>query len=198
MITIAQAVAVIGPVNNEPLLQRLIESATGTLGRTLLRYLGPPLQRTEVRDGTGGYSIWLREDPTPDSVVSVRTRPDIFQPWTDLANPDPDTGQVVYALDGRRLDSRSGWPVGRSTVEITYTAGFGADEGPVELQELVLQMVADRWASLPTQGGVGGIKSETIGDYSYTNFTAAEIAGIAGGLGLDWEKFARQWKRHLI
>lgn len=201
MITTQQAIAVIGPVDDETLLADLIAMNTATLGRLLGRYLGPPIERTEIRNG-GRVGmrlvpwILLRETPTPGTTVTVRTRGGLFETWTALTNPDT-SGNPVFVVDGRQVHHSSGWPAGPGTVEVTYTAGYDPGAGPEELQKILLQMVAEDWSSIGTED-LGPYKSRSLGDHSWTKWTPAEVAAAAGSLGIDWAALVNQWRPRLV
>lgn len=175
-----------------------IERATATLGRHVLYYLGPPLERVETYDGDG-TDIHLEEIPTPDTDLSVETRDDMFSDWEALDELDDDA-KPNYVLDGRTLVHRTGWPTGRKTVRVTYVAGWDEGEGPIHFQTLVLAMVVAGWNEDTAAAAIaGGLKSERIGDYQYENFTAAELeAAASAAAGSSWEDVAKQWRRRLI
>lgn len=166
-------------------LQRMIEAATALLGRKLRRYLGTPAETIETF--AGGRRLILLDDPIGD--VAVRGRTYSTDPWDDVATTD-------YSLSGRRLRYGSGsrWPGLDEAVEVTYTRGYEIDEGPADLREIILDMVTEKWNG--SQESVF-LKSESIGDYSYSNFTDAELASSALAFG-DWESFARAHRRALV
>jgi hypothetical protein len=161
-------------------LARLIEAATATLGRELAMYLGLPAETVEIKAGGVPFLV-LYDEPAADTIdevaVATRTRP--TAPWTTV---DPDE----YVVEGRALRHGDRWPDGIASVRITYTRGYAVDAGPAELRELVAQMVAARWESL----GSETLKSESIGDYSYT---ASDLAGLA-----DWPVVASRWRRTMV
>jgi len=197
VITLAMALSRIGPVTDETAVRDLIERSTATLGRELLYYLGPPLERVQLING-GCQAVELEDEPTADTTLAVETRDDIFSTFEVLDELDDD-GEPNYALDGRHLVHRTFWPAGRKTVRVTYTAGFDEGTGPQHFQNLVLEMVVEGWQAAQAAAAVSaGIKSEEIGDYKYTNFTAAELEAAASRLGTSWEAFVKRWKRHLI
>jgi hypothetical protein len=174
-------------------VQRLIDRATDTLGRELLMYLGPDAPQTEVKDTEyPALYVLLDAEPTATPALVMSTRADIFSAW-EITDP------AEYALEGRRVYHRTGWPIGLGVVKAEYEAGYAPGAGPQRLQDLVLQAVTERWNSNLAGAQVGsGIKSETIGDYSYTNFTAAELAAAAAALGSSWQDYVSKWRRRLI
>jgi hypothetical protein len=83
-------------------------------------------------------------------------------------------------------------------VRVTYVAGYEPGAGPPELQAIVLRLVVDAWEAIQGAGVASGIKSETLGDRSYTYFTAAEISGAAAHIGADWTNLSNRWRRRLL
>jgi hypothetical protein len=195
VITLAEAKEALSITDSaqDAAVQRLIDRATDTLGRELLLYLGPEAPQSEVKD-TEYPALYITLDavPTATPALVMSTRSDIFSAW-EITDP------AEYALEGQRVYHRTGWPIGLGVVKAEYEAGYAAGAGPQRLQDLVLQAITERWNSNLAGAQVGsGIKSETIGDYSYTNFTAAELAAAAAALGSSWEDYIKRWRRRLI
>jgi hypothetical protein len=157
-------------------LARLIQEATAALGRALGRYLGSPVERREVK--CGGTVVFLVDDPT-DEEVTVETRPSAFDQWEAV-----DIADVV--VEGREVWTRHGFPAGGKTVRVTYMAGYAIGEGPEELRGLVLDLVKLKWNE---RGAVGLMKSETLGDYSYTRGDMEKLA--------SWGEVVNHWRRRL-
>src|ERR1043166_4421379 len=132
MITLAEAKDALGIVGDaeDAAVQRMIDRATATLGRELLRYLGLPASRTEIKDVRGsGWFVVLDEEPAAMPALAMATRKDAFDAWVT-------TDPAKYRVDGQRVYHRTWWPAGRGTVRAIYTAGFAAGAGPQELQDL--------------------------------------------------------------
>lgn len=199
MIPVSEVLTALAPVTVDDQLSGLLESVilenTLALSRDLGRYLGP--LRTVAEVYAGGRSwISLRDDPTPNTDITVRTRATSVQPWAE-ADLVPTTD---WAVDERRLTHRSCWPAGISRVQVTYTNGFREGAGPAELRGLVRDMTLATWRrNVAANAGIGddaSVKSETLGDYSYTNFDggfsleAVDPASIAG-----WARIAARWRR---
>jgi hypothetical protein len=177
-------------------LQALINRATATLTRELNIYLGPPTSFVEVRNGgpvggpgSGFQFILLHQDPIPAAGASVQTRDRPTAAWLDVAAAD-------FALEGRKLFHASSWPAGKSNVKATYSAGFvaGAASNPKHFEDMLLQMVAGAWESWQPSD-VGAVKSETLGDYSYS---LESLNAAAARLGGSWPSFANQWRRRAV
>lgn len=185
MITPARAKeALPGVTIDAGVLERHIHAATATLGHELGRYLGEPQRQIEMHNGGRG-AIQLYYDPTiprdddPDPPeFLVETKDGFGAAWAEAVDG------TDYEVDGRRLVHVSAWPRGMRSVRVSYTAGYELDEGPAELRDIVLRMVVDRI----TGDQDDGLRSETIGDYSYTR-------GDVVSSMPDWPRFAKQWRR---
>lgn len=166
---------------------RMIQEATAALGRELNRYLGEPMLRTELKCGgypPGHREVFLEQDPviTISQPLTVETRTDPFSAWSTMDPAD-------YAIDGRAILHVDRFPPGRSTTRVTYYAGYALGQGPEELRHLVLQLVAKRWTERKQDGQGLLMKSETLGDYSYTR---GDIEAVQG-----WEAVVQRWRRRL-
>lgn len=130
-------------------------------------------------DGTGRCSLLLPELPVLE-VLDVETMEDdgsdilVLAEGTDYRVGD---GGILWRLDDEV------WPRGHKNVTVTYDHGWGLETpGSGDLFEPVpsdIRLIAlDIAASLfhVTSIGVGGVKSETIGNYSYTLADAAVVA----------------------
>jgi len=200
MITIAQVEEVIGDVPDaeEPALQNVIDRATATLGRLLGWYFGPPEDRIEVKaipPAPHNGVLYLNEHPSDPPTISIRSRGSAFETYAAVVTPD--SGGIVWTVDGRMIAHRDGWPIGRGTVEVTYEAGYVPGSGPKEIEAILLQMVTETWNSMGTTE-LGEYKQRTLDDHSWTKWTPAEIAAAAGSLGLDWKDLVRRWSRRLV
>ncbi len=198
MISVSRVIARTAATDEQDIADR-IEGATATLGRELLRYLGPVLERTEVTQVDPCGTVIVLEEPVAEgSTVTIETRDTVFDDWETLAALD-DEGKRNYVVEGREIMLRTAWAGGKNTVRVTYSAGYDEGEGPTHFQELVLQMVVDKWNADQSSVTVGaGLKSEDLGDYSYENFTAAELAAAASAIGTSWESFVAKWRRKLV
>jgi hypothetical protein len=100
----------------------------------------------ERRDGSGTQELPLRHFPVV-SITQAKYRFSLLDVWAVL---DP----VDYELDGFRgyvILTSLAWPAGRQTVEVTYNAGFGAQDAPTLPADVyqagldVVKFVYDRW-----------------------------------------------------
>ena len=170
--------------SKDPLLEILIAEATATLGRELNRYLGPPRDQVDIRCGgqhPGNREVFLSDDPqvAEETPLIVETRATPFEAFAEL---DPEQ----WALLGLQVLTRTHLPPGRGTVRLSYTVGFAVGTGPEELQSLVRRMVKIGWDELGTKGL---LRSETIGDYSYTRGSLEALT--------DWRSVVSRWRRRL-
>jgi len=163
----------------------LIAAATATLGRELGRYLGPVETTQELRKGPGplillsGDPVGSPTDDPAGGVSLVEQRLRVTDAWETVPETD-------YAVDGRALRHATAWPGCPASVRVTYRRGYEPDQGPLELVDLVRQMVASTWRTR----GAEGMKSETIGDYSYTR---GDLEAHA-----DWPTVASRWRRPFV
>jgi len=165
-------------------IQRLIDQATAALGREIGIYLGTPDATIEMHRG-GTPLIVLYDDPIAvgeelDPVATVETRDTPTDPWEEADADD-------YVLEGRTVRHRNRWP---RWVRVTYQHGFEVGEGPAEFRQIVFQMVESAWLSNHDDG----LKSESLGDHSWTK---ADVVTAAGGPA-DWERLASRWRRQRI
>jgi hypothetical protein len=159
-------------------IRTLIARATSTLERMLGGiYLGEPTTREDLFCG-GTDRLSLDQTPT-DGVVTVSTRRDVFDEWAVLDTAD-------WRLDGWHIYHRTCFPWGRLSVKVSYPVGWATGEGPQELQQLVKEMVGMAWASHDA-GINGNMRSETLGDYSYTRGNVENLAA--------WQAVATRWMR---
>lgn len=187
--------------SDQALLQALETRVQSHLEGRLDLYLGPPEDVTWRLDGTGTDRLWL---PQPVAVEDPQTVPtfetaDGVGGWdavvgadVELGDIDPTRGrqQPVYALSHGDLVT---WPSGRRNVRVTTRRGYEAGAEPGELVQLALGVIGVIYG----QAGHEGMRSESIGDYSYTRATGGDdfddaILGVPGAASTisRW----RRWK----
>lgn len=162
-------------------LERMIATATATLGRELGRFLGEPEETVETQRG-GRSLIVLYDEPVAvgeqlEPEVEVESRQSISDPWEPVDADD-------YSLEGQKLRHVSCWP---RYVKVTYSRGFNTGDGPLELAGVVRRMVETAWEEANDDGTTK--KSESLGDHSWTFADVSRAAPDA------WENFARRWRR---
>jgi len=129
---------------------------------------------TEQRDGDGTDTLLVRQWPFL-SVASLYDDPlRVFGAATQIAAAD----FAIYANQGMiRLDGRV-FSVGIQNVKVTYEAGYA--DIPEDLQQAVVELVADRFRNKENQG----IRSLAIGSYRVDygeEELPSEIRGVLDG-----------------
>lgn len=116
----------------------------------------------ETREGNNTQSLQLRHFPVT-AVSSARIRYSMLQDWTALLNTE-------YELDGFRGYLHLFvlfWPKVRQGCEISYTAGFGAQDALTLPQDIVgasldfVKFLYDRWKSDTVS--LGSLNLQTAG-----------------------------------
>lgn len=131
----------------------------------------------EIYEGTGNHRLVLRQSPIV-SITSIKYRtgtPGTPQ-WQTIDDAfyytNGDTG-IVY-MDNHFFGQGNSYAV-------TYEAGYTTI--PSDLQMAVALIVGQYRA---TKGQASGMKSETLGEYSYTKFEQkAQATDIISSLGVD-------------
>ncbi|MDG3003243.1 hypothetical protein [Paludisphaera mucosa] len=140
-------------------------------------------ERTEVLSGRGTARLWLSVKP----VLSV----DAVSLWGSPIDGgpgegwdfDPDSGCLVR---GRRLSAvRFGpkWPAGFRNVSVRYTAGYDAVPGAVRRATILAARALHAMAE-----SAGPYKSESLGDWSYTQADSKPFLRDAAGLLLPYRR----------
>jgi hypothetical protein len=62
---------------------------------------------------------------------------------------------------------------------VTYWRGYAAGDEPGDIRQLVLDLLAVKWGI--RQSGGEGLRSETIGGYSWTRFGDTDMDAVTGG-----------------
>lgn len=105
----------------------LVERATG-------RFWGASASKTYTLEGDGSASIWIPDDVT--AVTSVSVRDELGDDWTELTTDE-------YERLGREFLRSGGavWPEGRALVQIVATRGYASGAEPGAIRQLVLDLV---------------------------------------------------------
>lgn len=159
MITLATLKAHLGITTSadDAVLTALEQAAVEFVQNFTGRYFGPPDETTEIFDGVyPSRALYPLEVPfgTPAPVLESRNSDNT---WTAI---DP----VDYELIGSGFYPLSDFPTGTRNIRITYTRGYEAGEEPADIRAAVINIVGAMYSAR----GSGGMKSETIGGYSYT------------------------------
>jgi hypothetical protein len=159
------------------LIADMIERATAFVQTQTGRYFGPIVTATDYLDGRGGRFLGLSQVAIPNEngeLVLVEER----------AYPG-GTATVVLPADYQVRNSdrlstlvRLGGDVWTRGLEyaVTYERGYDVDGGPPDVSQLVIDLIALRLKFI----GKEGMRSETIGGYSYTRFGEGDLDSIDG------------------
>lgn len=166
------------------LLADMIERAVAFIQTQTRRYFGPITEFTDYRYGAGGRSLWLTDRVIPDEygeVMLLEERPYPGGTATPFLIADYAVRTGPEASDVSRLVRLGGY-VWTDTYEyaVTYERGYNVDNGPPDITQLVIDLVA---LKLKLRG-FEGMRSETIGGYSYTRFGEGDLDAIDGARSL--------------
>jgi hypothetical protein len=157
-------------------LQDLIDRAQAIIEREVHWYFGTSRDAEEILDGNGTSSMYLRQPPLGDVVIS--TRSGATDEWTVVLSN-------TYEVDGRGLHVSSRWARGKRNFKAVYQEGF--TEPPGDVAQLLMEMVSSKWKN---RGERTDMQSESIGDYSYTR---ADLKSQTG-----WSAVKNTWGRKRI
>lgn len=155
-----------------------IEEQTGQ------RYFREVEEFSEYICGSGTRNLMLRH--TPVGMLGSGGETEHFMTVEARAYP----GGTAAVLTTDHFDVRAGgreawltrfggnvWTEGYE-YHVTYLRGYEVDGLPPDIEGLVLDLIAAKLGAAGTEG----MKSETIGGYSYTRFGASDLEGIGGGM----------------
>ena len=134
-----------------------------------------------------GWSAVLEDDIDDDYAVTL-------YPGFYRANPnDSNKIELVSAQNPINLSqvSRNLFQTAQECSEgmVTYQGGFATV--PADLKDACIRMVIKAYG---LRQGATDKKSEKIGDYSYTNYTEAEMTGAGGGIAIDYYSVLNSYK----
>ncbi len=156
------------------------------------RYFGASTVHSEIISGEGCDRIWLNEAPT--AVTSVEERCGAGDDWTaiDGAGSDGWELRAPVSISGvTTLHRKNGltWLFGHE-YRVTYSFGYASGSEPAEIRQAVLDLVALKY----NERGREGLRSETIGDYSWTALADSmgnrDLRAVPG-----WGSMVRRWRR---
>lgn len=185
MISVAKLQAAVPAAvgKDEALLQDMIARAQALIESVTRRYFGEPEHVTEILAGTGTYHLRLQNyaDMDSDDDVSEWDRPggtEVVIPVEDIDLRAGANTTYLARLDGEvwRLDYE---------YHVPYTRGYVVDDGPPDVEGLILDLLAMKLNTL----GKEGLASETIGGYSYTRpaiyaFDAGDLKQLPGAMAV--------------
>ena len=164
---------------DDEILQQLIDRTVDFVQRELDWYFGAPRAATEILDGTGTNLITVRQFIVNSSVV-VSERDTVGEAWETV-----DTDDYEFRVGERGLYHASEWTAGKRNYRVQYTEGF--ETMPGDIEQLILDLVTSRWNNRDNDPG---LRSEHIGDYSYTRADLEELPG--------WSAVFNHWRRGRI
>jgi len=173
----------------DPPLQDMVTRAVEFLQTQTRRYFGLPVTLTDYLNGSGGRFLWLPEpvaaadasagltssDSIPD-IASVEERlypgatATVLTEDTDFQRRRRGTTDILV-----RLGSGVIWTLGYEYA-VTYERGYLEDEGPKDIEQLILELLKFRFKFASNTG----MRSESIGGYSYTRFGDTDLDAIDG------------------
>lgn len=164
----------------DAILNGMINRASGIIER----YTGRgwvSAARTEVYQGNDTYKITLRAWPVSAiTSVSYASNSDFSNPTWQALNARDYTLQSVAASDAGILFLNSGFPRGVNNFQVVYTGGYTLATMPYPIQEAAIQIVNFLFRN---RKATPGMRSETLGKYSYTREPAGD-RGIVAGAGV--------------
>lgn len=143
------------------------------------RYFGTPIEHVEQLEGDGSDKLYLRERPFPEAEsvegTVVEYRAETGDAWVAMDASDWELEYPRPIWLGAVLRRAGGdvWEDGYQ-YRVTYTFGYEAGEEPGDVRQAVIDLVAFKYH----ERGREGLRSETIGDYSYTRVNAADIQSL--------------------
>jgi hypothetical protein len=193
MITVGklQAAAPAAAKADPVLLQDMIDRALAFIESQTRRAFGLPATVTEFLSGNGSRILRLPEPPAvPDSDGEIDLVEERAYPGAPAAIVPLEEIQVRLSGNNAYL-ARLGGPIWCQGFEyaVTYRHGYELDHGPKDIEQLLIDLIALRLAFR----GKDGMRSETIGGYSYTRFGEGDLDSIDGA----WAT-VRAWRRLVL
>lgn len=198
MITPEDLLVLIGGADyNATQVEDLERGAVAFIQTQIGRYFGPPELVEEFAIGNGGRRLYLRdhvtngpdeyEDEPPMLVVVERSVPggtaSVLVQGVDFDLRQQEKESYLVRLDGGVWTKDNEYAV-------TYWRGYQAGEEPEDIRALVIALVRFGWESIVE--GTLGMKSETIGGYSYERFGKDDLESVSG-----WDTI-EAWHRPVV
>lgn len=155
--------------------QNYVENYTGRKFET------PAADETKYFDGHGGRTLYIDDMTTITSVQTLEldgaTVDETLVENTDFfAYPLNDTPKHILKLTPE--SDIGSWPIGKKRIKIVGKFGYKSTV-PDDIKLVVTQLVA-AIINVGRQGAEGGIKSESLGDYSASYGSLDDIATRLG------------------
>lgn len=184
--------------DRDALIEALIPAVVAFVETYTHRYFGPLELTEETIAGHGKRHLWLRDIPVAveSGVEAVETVGEYEYPGATvdtITHSDTD-GFALRTRDHEAWLTRHGgyvWTLGYEYV-VEYWRGYIEDAGPADIEQAMIDLISLR-LNLTSDGKTLGMRSETIGGYSYTRFGEADFDSLPGvQTTLD------AWKRPVI
>lgn len=185
-------------------LTRLIQAKTTWVQGETRRRFDTPILRVEYHSGHGEEVIYLQGhvddsveadnpseslDPTTSVKVWRRARMEKFRDWEELVEGD-DWERREDALYFKR--TWQVWPW-EDEFKIQYMDGYAV--APDDIKEVILELAMNQYImDVNTSSGAAGVKSESLGDFSYS-IDLASVAAGTGDISQNASKTLNRYKR---
>jgi len=176
---LAEILAALVDTDLPHVLEGLTERAIYAVQHELDWYFCAPRSTEEILDGTGNRALWLRQPPVDLVVVSSRTT--VGGTWAVVPATEYELGGGGLMV-GRGLFGVGNWTRGVRNYRVAYEEGFTVMPGDIE--QLLIDLITTAWKNRSTNLGM---KSETIGDYSYTRGDL-EASRFWGHVVANWKR----------
>jgi len=157
----------------DDVLQALMDRAQEAVERYTDWYFGAPRDTSEIVNGNGRPRMWLKQYPVDGAVVAYE-REGVGYAWVAI---DTD----LWEVNGREVLAAGVFTAGLRNFRFDYQEGF--DTMPGEIEQLLLDMVKQKW----NEGTRVGVVSETLGRYSYS---LGDLESMPG-----WSNVVNTWVR---
>ncbi len=155
---------------DDTLLEELEASAVKFFERETSRWFSAAATYTAVIIGNGTSRLWLPGKPDDGTIPATVTERKFEGSNEETIAEGDDDGYVMrtgdshltYLLRKTGLVWRKGWEY-----EFAYERGYTATTVPEDVQQAVIDLVSLGYEDAK-KGGTGPVKSERLGDYSYT------------------------------
>lgn len=180
----------LGAEGDDALLNDLEARAVALLQRECNRYFGAVAETTEYVIGRGTSDLWLAEVPV--AIPTTVTERSAAGDEGDTITAADDDGYVLRTgdRDARLVRKSNGeWGNGHE-YEVAYQRGYAAGTEPGDVQQAVIDIVTRTYK----RRGSEGLRSETVGGYSYT------LADDDGELVISpfTQSVIRTWRRPVV
>lgn len=156
-------------------LQDIVDSIDPYVKGYLQRDIEETTYTSELYDGPGQSELVLKNYPII-SVSSVIIYTTSYDSVTLEERSDGTDGYFIKDSESGILCRINLWPRGRGIIEVTYTAGYSTIPSDITL---ACKLIGEYFY---TMDGTAGIRSESLGSYSYS--LASGIGDMYGDIGI--------------